>query len=182
MNSKDKRRNVVGVTIILVLAFAGLIMINADPAGADRLVGDNAQAAATAESPEFVGAALPSLMRMISALVIVIACIYGGIWLLRKGMNRTGGTVGRTLEVLETTGVAPKKTVSLIRVADKAVLIGVTESGISLLTELTPEETAEIVQAQQPTASESGFGTLLATASGKLREIGLRRKQTAVEA
>ena len=121
MNSKDKRRNVVGVTIILVLAFAGLLMINADPAG------DNAGVAATAESPEFVGAALPSLMRMMSALVIVIACIYGGIWLLRKGMNRTGGAVGRTLEVLETTGVAPKKTVSLIRVADKAVLIGVTE-------------------------------------------------------
>ncbi len=187
MKNKANRRNVIGVAVILAIAVIGLLMLGNNPASAVRLnsgsTTDTLLAQSPEATPEFVGTAMPSMLRMISALVIVIACIYGGLWLLKRSMNRglaRGG--GRILEVLETTAVAPKKTISLVRVADKAVLVGVTDNGITMLTELSPEKTAEITAAQAAPAADDGFSRALAAATGKLRELGLKRKQTALEA
>jgi flagellar protein FliO/FliZ len=186
MKNKAQRRNVVGVVVILAIAVIGLLALGNNPASAVRLdTGDSADtlaAATQATTPEFVGTAMPSMLRMVFALIVVIGAIYGGLWLLKRSMNRGFARGGRTLEVLETTAVAPKKTISLVRVADKAVLVGVTDNGIAMLTELTAEQTKEIVAAQATPAADDGFSKALAAATGKLREFGLKRKQTALEA
>lgn len=189
MNSKRQRRHIIGVGVILAAAFAGLLMINSGPVSADRVTSigpahPTAQATpVTAAQEEFAGEAMPSLLRMVSALAIVIACIYGGLWLLKRtmGRGRTAGG-GRTLEVIETVAVAPKKTVSLIRVADKSVLVGVTDSTLSVLTELSPEETVKVLERRQDAEAGDSFQKAFQTATGKLREFGLKRKETALEA
>jgi len=187
MNSKRQKRPYLGVAVILMAAVVGLVMINIGPAEADRVV-DAQQPAAGAPptqtpEPAFTGTALPSLLRLASAMVIVIACIYGAIWLLRRLMGRKGGLRGNSgsLEVLETACVAPKKTVSLIRVADKAVLVGITESNMSVLTELDPEQTAALAASRPEPEPDDGFSNVLKAASDKLRLVGLKRKQTALE-
>lgn len=186
MKSKANRRNAITVAVILAIALIGLLLLGNDPASAVRLGtdtgADSLMAASQATTPEFVGTAMPSMLRMVFALIVVIGAIYGGLWLLKRSMNRGFARGGRTLEVLETTAVAPKKTISLVRVADKAVLVGVTENGISMLTELTPDQTAEIIAAQAKPASDESFSKVFATATGKLREFGLKRKQAVLEA
>ena len=77
--------------------------------------------------------------------------------------------------------MAPKKTVSLIRVADKAVLVGITENNMAVLTELGPEQTAALVASRPEPEPDEGFSNVLKAASEKLRLVGLKRKQTALE-
>ena len=186
MSSNNRKRNIIGLAIILGAALFGLIALNSGPVSAERGVDVSKLSMQEQDAPaprEFAGAALPSLMRLFAALVIVIACIYGGIWLLKRTMGRSYGNGGTpTLEVLETTGIAPKKTVSLVRVADKSVLVGVTENGMSLLTELSPEQTSEILASrEQPEKTNDQFQQALRTASAKMRSFTFKRKPATLE-
>lgn len=120
---------------------------------------------------------------MLSALVIVIACIYLGIYLLKKLMGRKYGGYSKDnlLQVIETTYVGPKKTVSLVRVADKAVLIGVTDNTISVLTELDEAKTAEIMPAVAAEESREPFSRFLTSASVRLKEFRLKKSGVALD-
>ncbi len=185
MNSKLRKRTIIGVALILGAAVLGLAALNSPEVAAQRgtdLSSLTGQTATEETTEQFVGSAMPSLARMISALVLVIACIYGGIYLLKRFTTRSSGRgSARSLEVLETAGIAPKKTVSLVRVGDKAVLVGVTDNGISLLCELTPEQTSEIIAAQESVAEQDHFQKALNTATGKIRAFSLKRKEAALE-
>ena len=185
MNSKQNKRNATIAAVLIAAALMGLVMINGSTSaerGVD-LANFNAAQSQDVTPAEFSGPALPSLLRIVSALAITIACIYGGIYALKRMSGKRGGFGGsRNLEILETTAVAPKKMISLVRVADKAILLGVTENGISTLTELSPEKTAEIVAVTQAAGETDGFQKALQAASGSLRVFGLKKKQTAIEA
>ena len=120
---------------------------------------------------------------MLSALVVVIACIYGGIYLLRRMMGRrhSGRGGAGLLQVLETAHLGPRKSVSLVRVADKSVLVGVTEGQISVLTELDETKTAEIVAADEAAETKPAFAGLLETATARLKNMSVRRKDVALD-
>jgi len=113
---------------------------------------------------------------MIGALLIVITCIYLGLYLLKRTtMKRKSGKSGHLLEVLETSYVAPKKTVALIRVADKAVLVGMTDNGMSALTELDATQTAEITASQTEVEEPDRFAQLLKSVSQRVRQVSMRK-------
>lgn len=124
-----------------------------------------------------------SIIKMISALAVVIVCVYLGIFGLKRLMGNRHRTSGgqNLLQVLETAYVGPKKTVSLVRVADKSVLIGVTDERISMLTELDAEHTAEIVSADEESAAGESFSGFLKAASGKFKEFRLKKSRVALD-
>jgi flagellar protein FliO/FliZ len=124
---------------------------------------------------------LSALVKMISALVVVVVCIYGGMWLLGRisGRGKYGGGSNRNLEVIETTYVGPKKTVSLVRVGERAVLVGVTDSQVNVLTELDEDETAKVVSRPAEQAARKSFKPLLTAAFGRLKEISPQHKEAA---
>ncbi len=163
------------VALVLVVALSGLVMLTVGDASADnsslaalQQKADNGEATISAQPVSPYGA----LVKMIAALVVVIASIYGGLYLLNRQMKRRqfGRTGGRSLDVLETAFVGPKKTVSLVRVADRAVLIGVTDNQISVLTELSEPETARIL-AEQPQPRQETFGSLLNSAVDRVKKL-----------
>jgi flagellar protein FliO/FliZ len=190
-NKKQNRRMIITVAVIVAAAFIGLFVINVDRVAADKATALNAlkQSAAENQNAETVGNSLYnggslalSTFKMISALVVVLVCIYLGVYLLKKLMGRRRGINGQNgiLQVLETTYVGPKKTVSLVRVADRSVLIGVTDSQISILTELDAEETSAITAAGSANDSE-GFDRLLKTACDKVKKLHLKRNRAVLE-
>jgi len=124
-----------------------------------------------------------AVVKMISALAIVIALVYGALYMLRRLMGRrlkgAGGT--GSLEVLETTFVGQHKAISLVRVGQRSVLVGVTDNQISTLTELDAEETEEILGAVTDKAGTEGFSGVLTSAVERLKTIGLRKKQAVLE-
>jgi flagellar protein FliO/FliZ len=85
---------------------------------------------------------------MIAALALVLACIYGCVFLIKRfGVNRAGlSRDKRMLEVIDSISVGPKKMIAVVRVGERAVVVGITESGMTSLTELDKEELPETVK------------------------------------
>lgn len=133
--------------------------------------------------PSLTESIVPSLVRIALSLGVIVAIIYVTVLVLRKlSGNRFGGRRGTAVQIVEQTYIAPKKSICLLRLADRAVLVGVTDTSINLLTEMEwdalPQETAE-----RANRSQTGFPGLLNEAAGKLfggrKQKGAQREPTA---
>jgi flagellar protein FliO/FliZ len=189
-NSKQTRWRFAGAAIILVAAILGIFVIASGQADADKGSGDNVvmgssevEDQAPASDDSFFSSALPSLVRMIGALIFVLICVYVVLYLLKRMMGKryTGGNRGDLLEVLGTLCVAPKKSVSLIRVADKSVLVGITDNQISCLMELDASQTATLTAATATPRDQAPFAELLKSASQKIKGMGVKKTQPALD-
>ena len=157
-------RAILMALVMLVLAAPGL---GTTLSAADTTVAIGSQGVAAA-APSVTEMVMPSIGRIVLSLGIIILVIYATVFLLRKlSGGKVSGGRGKTIQVIEQTYLAPKKSVCLVKMADRAVLIGVTDTTISLLTELDwdalPHETAS--KANPP---QAGFQSVLAESLGKL--------------
>lgn len=127
------------------------------------------------EIPSLTESVLPSLTRIAVSLIVIVAIIYLTVFMLRKlSGSRFGGGKGKTIEIVEQTYLAPKKSVCLLKLADRAVLVGITEQNINMLTEFNWDDLpkqAPVQTGQMP----NGFQGLLNEAAGKL--FGNRAKK-----
>ncbi|NOY77215.1 MAG: flagellar biosynthetic protein FliO [Calditrichaeota bacterium] len=89
---------------------------------------------------------------------IIVLLIYGTIWFLNKFIYRRGnGSSLSHVTVLSTTLLAPKKFIYLVEVFDRLLVLGVTESQISNLTEISdPEILKTLKNAGPPQNKKSG--------------------------
>jgi len=110
-------------------------------------LGDNTSEDARIRSPGYY------LLRSLISLAIVVALIYGASILLRELRRRplVGGH-GGDIEIIESTALAPGQTVHLISVRGRLFLLGATQQGIRLLTEITPEKS------QNPEVTQDAAG------------------------
>ena len=94
----------------------------------DDASGDTGSSAQSYKGPSTVG----MFVRMIAALIIVVALIWGVLWFIKKKTNvvKTDDDYLRRAAYIN---IAPGKTVEVITLIDKAYLIGVTEDNITLL-------------------------------------------------
>ncbi|HUV31662.1 MAG TPA: flagellar biosynthetic protein FliO [Acidobacteriota bacterium] len=185
MSKRYHRRVAVTVLLVLAASLTGLFATNVDDITAARAVPassagqpDIGEGDANAQAPFSMSAPIGSIVKMVSALIIVILCIYAGLYLLRRLLQarRKGSGSADLLEVIQSTYVGPKKTVSLLRVADRSVLIGVTDSQISVLAELDAEQTAAILEREPDKEGRENFGRLLAAAAGRLGRFATKGK------
>ena len=186
-NIKLKKRSQFLTMLIIAVALVGVLVINTNFVTAEEsLAGKKTISEPTQTEQEYGGFAsdaLPSLLKVGLALLVVVIAIYAGIYLLKKMMGKkySGNKKHNLLEVLETTYIGPKKSISLIKVADKSVLVASTETQISMLTEMDSEATKEIlsqitVDAQQP----DQFAAMFQSAFGKLKELSPLTKRNEV--
>lgn len=81
---------------------------------------------------------LPSLLKMSSSLMVVLAIIALAAYLARRYF---GTTLGRwrsqhLIQVVARTPVGPKREIALIEIGQEYLVVGITASQISLLTRL----------------------------------------------
>ncbi|MFQ6008940.1 MAG: FliO/MopB family protein [Candidatus Zixiibacteriota bacterium] len=189
-NSRQIRRVLFGTAVIIAVAVIGLFAINTKRAEADKHIQNQAQIDSLGARPDtalsnqpFLTSAFPSLLKMIGALLFVLVCIYVVLYLLKQtlGKRYSGGGRSDLLEILATLCVAPKKTVSFIRVADRSVLVGITDHQISVLAEFDVTQTAQIIASLPNQGGQDRFTELLKTASQKIKGMGVKRTQTALD-
>jgi flagellar biosynthetic protein FliO len=137
----------IGVFAILAVCAMGLVMITTNSPSADASItaGTIESFDQTAQSPAqetFAAEAGSSIMRMIVALAIVLACIYGCVFLLKRfGPNKTGRSgEKRMLEMIDSISVGPKKMIAVVRVGERAVVVGITDTQMTSLSELDKDE------------------------------------------
>jgi len=186
-NNNKQRRLLYTSALIVAMAVMGLFMVSSGDGEADQTTQaapEGAGAIAAAEASDvFTDGALPTLAKMVGALFVVIVCIYVGIYLMKKTM---GGKYGGTnkinaLEVLESTPVGPKQSVTLIRVGDKSVLVGITGERMALLTELNPADTAALITSTPADCEPDAFSKMLSTAAAQMKRLTSKGRRTALE-
>lgn len=83
------------------------------------------------------------LFRVAFSLAFIVLLIWGAVWVMRRfssvGIRSAGGD--GLVDVLGRTYIAPKKAVYILRVGDRALAVGVTESAMTPLAELDLAET-----------------------------------------
>lgn len=110
-------------------------------------------------------------LKMIASLGMVLAMILGLLYGIRKLTGQRPGTAcGKRIRVLESHYMGVKKSISLVRVPGKVLVLGITSDRISLLDTL--DEAA--VGQSNPTHPPTSFGPLL---TERLKKIGLGFKR-----
>lgn len=119
--------------------------------------------------------------RMILALVVVL----GAMWALAKWARKPlGASSGQVLSVLARQPLSRTSSVTVVKVLDHALVLGITEQGIRLLSEVDldqvqavldtpapPRERRKIVSASKTTATDVTASTPIAstqTSTGRL--------------
>ncbi len=97
-------------------------------------------------------------LRLGLVLVIVWAAVMAMRWYVRRTTGVTGGGGGRQLQVLETRVLGPNRSLHLVRLGGRAVLLGVTPERINQLLEIDDPDEVErlsvaITQAEPPPGS-----------------------------
>ena len=138
-------------------------------------------------------------------LGLVIGLIYLTMWALRtyvlgpQAKVKAGGKLVGRLEVLDTTNLAPNRTVYLVEVADRVLVLGATATTLSTLAEIREPAAIELLKArpadEPDAAAPASFAdhfqkltsTLPVSASapgflqdkiGELRTLATLRRQT----
>ncbi len=93
-----------------------------------------------------------SLVKMISALAVVLGVMLAGLWAIRKFMHKTGAKAdeGRMIRVLSTRYLGPKSSILLLDVLGSVIVVGVTGTRMTLLTTITDEDALERLRSARP--------------------------------
>ncbi|MBX3052716.1 MAG: flagellar biosynthetic protein FliO [Caldilineaceae bacterium] len=123
---------------------------------------------------------LPS--TMIFSLLLIVAAIYGGVWLYKRyGRPGSGEGLlagGRLLAVQESQSIGPNQKLHLVRMGDEVLLIGATDQNISFLARYDGEVASSSFadQLRSAVTPESGaVGNSLDLNEGLQRLRGLGR-------
>ncbi|MCK5423686.1 MAG: flagellar biosynthetic protein FliO [Deltaproteobacteria bacterium] len=93
--------------------------------------------AVTSSQPDFYSTAI----RTFSILFILLAVILIGSYLAKRFWPKGSGLMGSNqwIKVIATSYIAPKKTISLVEVAGEMLVLGLTDSQITMLTKINDE-------------------------------------------
>lgn len=90
-------------------------------------------------------------IKTFSTLAVMLAVILIGFYLVKRFWPKAAGFMSahQWVKVITTTSIAPKKMISLVEVGDEILVLGLTDSHISLLTKVTDEEMIHSLRASQ---------------------------------
>jgi flagellar protein FliO/FliZ len=187
--NKQTRRTIILTATILGVAVLGLVATGSlqnrhDPTAAETL-GQVLQDATPGQVTATAGgSAFWAIIKLVCALAVVIVALYGGLYLLKRMMTtrRSASVRQSALEVIESAYVGPKKTVSLVRVGKRAVLVGVTDQQISKLTDLDEQEIAELLAQTPQQKTAETFAQMFKRTTDKFREMPISKEHTVAEA
>ena len=105
---------------------------------------------AAAEGPQQVAMADFGMggmaLRVIGSVALLVGILYFGMHVMKSfsGKTNAGGLRSDAISVLQKRHIAPKKAIYIVQVGDRAMVIGVTDSQINHLADLTEEELQNI--------------------------------------
>ncbi|MCL5030699.1 MAG: flagellar biosynthetic protein FliO [Bacteroidetes bacterium] len=101
------------------------------------------------------------IVKALLPLVVIVGLLYGVLLFIKKyGISFKGNKSGSvSINVLSSQMIMPKKFISVVRVEDKLLVLGVSDNSITLLKEL--EYTGELENPYSPEESKKSFVELL---------------------
>ena len=109
------------------------------------------------------------VLSVIGWLAVVLVLLVFALWVLKKVMKLKGGTGigGGAIQILEIRHLDQKKSIALVKVFDRVLIVGCTDSSLSGLGELSAEEISRLKYEEPEDAGL--FDTVLSRVTGKNR-------------
>ncbi len=94
----------------------------------------------SSDSPSFGG--FDGYTRVAGTMLVVVSLIIGTVFILKRkyGVQANLGKNKKLIQIIEHTPIGVKKSISLIKVPGKYLLLGVTNDKIGLITEVANED------------------------------------------
>jgi flagellar biosynthetic protein FliO len=87
-------------------------------------------------APGLGGEIGPTLLQLAGALLLIIIIIYLSVWLMKKYSGGKIAGSGSLIAIVERRHLAPKQVLYLIKVGEKHLLIGASDSGLQKLSDI----------------------------------------------
>jgi flagellar protein FliO/FliZ len=81
------------------------------------------------------------IVKLIFPLLLICGMLYGLLVFVKRFSFKRGGTSLLDIKVINNQMIMPKKFLSVVKVKDKLLILGVSENNISLLKEIDADET-----------------------------------------
>jgi flagellar biogenesis protein FliO len=140
-------------------AAAGLAAALGSPAVA---LGQSAEGVGTGVSGFDTGDWFGLLLRLGLVLAVIWGAVLGMRWYVRRMTGQSSGRAdGRALQILETRTLAPNRSLALVRLGGRAVLIGITPERITSLLSVDDPDEVEGLATPPEGASRRPLGAVL---------------------
>ncbi len=114
--------------------------------------------------------------KFVAFLGLILAFFYGAVVTLRKGVFKKGKlnflNSPKTVEVLNTTYIAPKRSMMVIRVGKQVFLVGSSENGLHMMGEI--DAPAELMKDEEESVRGTNFDLNLKSEGNTEREFNLK--------
>jgi flagellar protein FliO/FliZ len=92
-----------------------------------------------------------SAIKTFSALALILAVILIGLYLVKRFWPRGSGLLNtdRLIRVITTSPIAPKKMISVVEVGEDILVLGLTDTNITMLTKVTDEQVIHRLKANR---------------------------------
>ena len=110
---------------------------------------------------------MSAALTSFSVLLLVVLSIPLVLWLVKRLSQLPAGRANGLMSIAATLSVGPNEQIAVVKVGERAMLVGITSQSIQLLTELDARDLP--APSDLPQAASQGFGSLLA---------GLQKKNT----
>ncbi len=86
-----------------------------------------------------------SILKMLSALALVLGLMVAALYVLKKFMNKTGGGVegDEFVKIISTRYLGPKSSIVILDVLGRVIVVGVTNQQIAPLAEIEDRESLD---------------------------------------
>lgn len=115
------------------------------------------------------------MLELVIRVVFSLAVVFGLIWLVaRTSTRKFGGAARSMVRVVARQPLARTASLAVVEVGDRVLVVGVSENGVSLLTEMDPDElpAREIAPEIAPaTAAVAEAGAVLPTGARRLGPV-----------
>lgn len=123
-------------------------------------------------------------LKVMFYIGIISVILYYVIRVIKSGAAGRGWSKrlgGRSIEVLESVSMGSNKTISLVKIADRVLLLGVSEKEISALADFREQQSVAAIMKTNGDTSQavaSGFSQTVNSFLGRLRKEGPRPLST----
>ncbi len=136
------KKRFIGLGLAFAVCLAGQWVLSAHPSeasGPAQIASPNwRESPQTPSQPQNLDNLHQNLVRQLIVMTLIVALFGGGLWwFVRKYSKGLLVGKGRFITILETIPLGPRKTVHLLEVGRKKLLIGSTPDSIRLLADLT---------------------------------------------
>jgi flagellar protein FliO/FliZ len=99
------------------------------------------------------------IIKLIFPLLIICLMLYGLLVFVKKYSFKRGGNALLDIKVINNQMIMPKKFLSVVKVKDKLLILGVSETNITLLKEIDVDE-SDLMNETTPNINQ-GFADIL---------------------